>query len=360
MQTIDFLKHWSEKESPDLALSRLTDRFAIKVNKYDDRVVLNYDMIESPKHEKIACECRALILSYPSFQLLSRSFDRFFNFGEMFTEGFNFSSALIQEKIDGTLINLYYDGEEWQISTRKMAFAEGGVTSLQPNLTFHSLFLSAVSYNEFSLLDKDFTYIFELTSRYNRLVINYDTDPTAYFLCARNKQHGFYCMPGSIQLPNLMVKYPKYYTFAEIKEVEKSFTEDTGEVIEGYVAFDPSSNERVKVKSPQYLAKHYMKSNGLPSVSKVVEMICEGNVDEYIAYFPEDREYIQPYVDAYYKLLENIEEIWHKIERIKERKEFAKQAMKYPFSSVLFNRFDGKDLPFEPNYLEKLLCRYIQ
>ena len=80
---------------------KLTEEFGIRVKRYpaENMVVLNYDQIESPKYEPIARECRSLVLNYQG-DVVSRSFDRFFNYGEGECE-VDFSNAVALEKVGG-------------------------------------------------------------------------------------------------------------------------------------------------------------------------------------------------------------------------------------------------------------------
>lgn len=58
-------------------------------------------------------ECRALILDY-QFQVVSRAFDRFFDFDEMpqVTKGFDFGRSILHEKADGSSISLCFHKEK--------------------------------------------------------------------------------------------------------------------------------------------------------------------------------------------------------------------------------------------------------
>ena len=64
-------------------LRNLEKQFGVIVTRYDDRIVLNYSHIESPKQHYICDECRGLILSYLDYKVLCRPFDRFYNLHEV-------------------------------------------------------------------------------------------------------------------------------------------------------------------------------------------------------------------------------------------------------------------------------------
>jgi hypothetical protein len=71
MQITQFIK--------DHGLAALTEQFGITIGEYPDYVVLNYSQIDSPKHNPMVDECRALILDRHTLQPLARGFDRFYN-----------------------------------------------------------------------------------------------------------------------------------------------------------------------------------------------------------------------------------------------------------------------------------------
>ena len=72
-----------QKYLKEHGLAKLQEEFSIKVKEYPEGLlVLNYDQISSPKSNEITVECRALILD-KDFNVVSRSFDRFFNWKEL-------------------------------------------------------------------------------------------------------------------------------------------------------------------------------------------------------------------------------------------------------------------------------------
>ena len=71
-----------QKYLKDHTLDDLKEEFGINFKLYDDRVILKYRVDSKPKYHPIVLECRGIILSFPDFEILSRGFDRFFNYGE--------------------------------------------------------------------------------------------------------------------------------------------------------------------------------------------------------------------------------------------------------------------------------------
>lgn len=67
------------------SLEDLTAELGIRVTRHDQLplIILNYDQIESPKANEIVVECRGLVLEEGTWEIVARSFRRFFNFGEL-------------------------------------------------------------------------------------------------------------------------------------------------------------------------------------------------------------------------------------------------------------------------------------
>lgn len=101
------------------SLDDLTNELGIKVQRHDTLplCILNYDQIESPKTNPVVRECRGLVLRSDNYGLVAKSFNRFFNWGEVQEEMalFDFSDFQVQEKVDGcflynTKLNLWGGG----------------------------------------------------------------------------------------------------------------------------------------------------------------------------------------------------------------------------------------------------------
>lgn len=112
-------------------------------------------------------------------------------------------------------------------------------------------------------------------------------------------------------------------TLSEMKPLEQ----------EGYVIVDGAFN-RVKVKSPAYVAIHHMTDGFGPR--RIVEVIRRGETSELLALFPEwkpDFNVIQWKYDA---LVIQIEADYARLKDISEQKAFALEAVKTVCSAALF------------------------
>lgn len=338
-------------------LEQLTEELGIKVTKYDDRVGLNYSQIDSPKFHPIVRECRSLILHYPSFKVMSRSFDRFYNLGEdPNSDSFDIHSSVVMEKLDGSLINIYFDGYKWCASTRSMAFAEGP-TPL--GNTFFDLIKKALGdfdLNDYFVnFDRENTYIFELTSPETRVVKAYQ-DTKLYLLAVRNKNTGNYC-DSSWRMPGIGL--PKKYTFKNLQEILASMR-DLEVFDEGYVCIR-KCDWRVKIKNPAYLAIAHLRDNGQLSKNKVAYLVFENEYEEYLQYFECDRHLFAPYIEAYDKLMSSIRTLWEKTKHLETQKDFALAVKDTPYSAALFALRRGASLEdWMKTVNERLRVEYLE
>lgn len=197
--------------------SFLEEALGITVKDYGNYMMLNYSMINSPKHDPIVKECRSLILDKNNdYRVLARAFDRFLNYGEdPNTEDFKIEDSISYEKVDGSLVLLWFNPYtgEWTWSTRKMAHAEG--ETRLGGKTFHELIMETVTEEGFkdivdhiNKLNKyiSYTYIFELVSTETRVVVQYGENKL-YYLGSRANEYGTEFIPDCEEYENISGKF---------------------------------------------------------------------------------------------------------------------------------------------------------
>lgn len=112
---------------------------------------------------------------------------------------------------------------------------------------------------------------------------------------------------------------------------------------EGYVVVDAYWN-RVKIKSPAYVAAHHLKNNGVITYSRVLDMIKVGGDDDFISIYPEYREVFKTVKDKLISFIDDCLEVLREFNGVEfeTRKEFANWAMTKRFPSLLFLLLDKK------------------
>lgn len=275
---------------------------------------LNYDQIES-KAGPMVNQCRGLILStlaplqdaqvtgqepVGDTQVMARGFDRFFNLGDFNASPVDMDDpgTVFFEKIDGTMCLLYWNHVlgSWQVATRSVPLADKSMSDWEGTMTFSNLFDKALSETLLSFSPKDdssnhssldtvklflsklnqeYTYIFELTTPLNRIVVNYP-DYRVHLLGIRNAVTGEEYsvkdgLPGVPSCPSHKLNnQEELMAFVGSKPPFEQ---------EGVVAMDKNFN-RVKIKSLAYMAYNRVRDSAANSPRAVMELLLTEKLDD--------------------------------------------------------------------------------
>jgi len=319
--------------SPSATLDFLKEELGIKYsyNEDYDLYVLNYDQINSPKDHKIVKECRSLVLEYTDeFKVVSRAFDRFFNYGEK-KPPFKFDKLEAHEKMDGSLVTLFHHKGQWLYRTKSMIMPELEINGW--DRTWADLIQLSLG-NILKVVPGE-DYIFEVTGQENRVVVRYPEGRKATLLAIR-KEDGTYLPNDCVDILAKVNGWnrPRRYKFETIEDCNNAAAA-LPDLEEGYVMYR-NGVPVCKVKNPAYVAAHHLRGEGL-NPKRCLQLVCLGEVDEYISVFPEDAELLKPYVGLLDNVLVNISRLFV-INRTnnKEQKEFAMKVKDLPESSCLF------------------------
>lgn len=269
-------------------------------------VMFKYSQFDSDFMNPLVRECRGLILDEDTFDIVSYAFDKFGNYGEPYCPEIDWKTARVGEKLDGSLCKFvkFQDGN-LLVSTNGSIDAFN--TNLQeqigcPYSTFGELVVEAIRIEAerrnmpetddklawlADMLESGYTYMFELTSPYNKIVVP-QTEIRLNFLGCRNNEtlEEIYFMDHPLAG---VFRTPKVFPLGSLNDCIAAAKELTLDH-EGYVVCDAAFN-RIKVKSPLYISAHYMRSDdGSLSHRRAAELIKENQTDEFLTYFPEFKE----------------------------------------------------------------------
>jgi len=128
---------------------------------------------------------------------------------------------------------------------------------------------------------------------------------------------------------------PKKFKFETTQDCIEA-TKNLPNLEEGYVLYQDNIPV-CKVKNPSYLACHSMRSNGVLSLNKVIDLVLLQDHEEYLAYFDEDRPSFDPYIKAYDEMKNAIRDNWTNFKDIEGQKEFALAIKDLPYKSAYFD-----------------------
>ena len=261
---------------------------------------LNYNSISSRPGEQLSGECRGLVVRIRDdyvdgdvvgdVRVLARPMDRFYNYGDPAGADvdFNDPNLAILEKLDGTMCELYHDDVQWCIATRSVPDADLPIKKdhvVIGDMTFAGLFWNAlenVLHEQGELagqmfidrLDRNMTYVFELTSPYNRVIVAYPNSRVT-LLTARNRITGVEITPKIADL----VDIPKRYDAQSIESIVEYINDCDPTVLEGVVLVD-SKHRRIKVKSFNWCFASKTKFELTATRRNMLKLILSGKLDD--------------------------------------------------------------------------------
>jgi T4 RnlA family RNA ligase len=342
----------------DSALSSIKEKLGITARVYQEDgyaiVLLDYDQINSPKVDPIVIECRSLILSYTNkFEVLSRKFDRFFNYGEAldYYKDFRIEESIVYEKLDGSLIGVWFNRftGRWEISTRGMAFAEGNHPM---GGTFREKVLAAFNATDEQLQEvfnrkfhTDWTIIFEYTGPENKVVTRYSESQMVILGSRRNDGIEFVDLDYlQEKLARLNVRTARTYFGSDIEKM-RELANSLPNLEEGFVIHHPATGKRMKLKSETYVLAHRIRGNDtVPTRKNLLELVLTGETDEFLGYFPEWTESVKSLENEVETFLNNAQSAYDEFKHIEDQKEFALQVKSVPGNQFIFRaRKSGSD-----------------
>lgn len=279
-------------------------------------IMLKYSQIDSDFNIELVRECRGLILDESTFDIVSFPFMKFGNFGESYCPAIDWTTARCGEKIDGSLVKIVKIGGELLISTNGMIDAFKAPVAEQigcPFKSFGDIVLycfryaspEGVCYMDF---EEGFTYMFELCSPWTRVVVPHKENKL-YFLGKRDNTTFEETYFTDDPVMSRLFDTPEVFPLKSIDECLAA-TKALPWNEEGYVVCDGNFN-RVKVKSPAYVAVHNLKGNGVLSYARALELVRVNEIDEVCSYFEEFRPELEECKSKFWKLVEDCEACWN-------------------------------------------------
>jgi len=342
-------------------LDKAISDFSLKSRMYDNKLLLKYDQLSSPTimSNIEAQECRGLILEKDTFKVMSLAFKKFFNSEEGNAAKIDWDTASVLEKLDGSLIQVYYDWtkETWFGATTGTAEGEGEVNN-KMGTTFNQLFWNTVK-DKYNLDDSKFikgnTYVFELTTPYN-IVVKPHGEASATLLAMRNLEtleevsyDALIEVAKSLGLP-VVKKYD--LNINNVGTLLRTF-KDMIWHDEGYVVVDAKFN-RIKIKNPAYIAVHHLK--GKTAEHNIITIVKSNEIEEFGSTFPDRKEELYKLKENYDKLVVKLNLVWDELKLRKpknitpqEKKKYAQAVFEVTakhdvksFTGLYFGLSDGK------------------
>lgn len=272
--------------------------FSLIYKEKDNLFLLKYNQLEADWSNIINHECRGIILEKITYNVVCLSYFKFFNLGEGYCALIDWESVEYFEKLDGSLMTVWYYKGEWRLSTSgtidATSTANGGA------YTFAELFWNTVTemYGSketfLSKLDTNNNYMFELMTPWNIVVTQHAVSKVVL--------HGVRDMTSwkELSIKDFDLVKAKTFSFKDVDEMRATYAGMTFQD-EGFIGMDKNFN-RFKDKNPTYVAAHHI-STGL-SPYHILNVVKNNELSEFLTYFPARKDEIDTLQDEYNVLIE--------------------------------------------------------
>jgi RNA ligase len=333
--------------------------------------------------DEITLACRGLVLDNEG-NVIAKPFPKFFNYEEHTAEEIPNELFEVYEKMDGSLgICFYYERELTYIERYKLWFNGNYETGMEyceeivPNFDdpyFHPTpktkgewhiatrgsFVSeqAVKGKEllgkynFQKLHTDYTYLFEIIYKENRIVCDYDFEDVVLLGVINTKtgiEVNLHSDTEDVRIQNIIKNIglnvvTRYNTFGEgFDELKREISNSK----EGYV-IRFKNGMRMKIKGDEYVRLHRILTNF--STTDIWELLrTNGNLDEFLDRVPDEfdnwvrltmLELQSQFESIKFRSVTDFE--YYKMQSNGDKKEFALLIKNNDYRSILFAMWDGK------------------
>ena len=364
MYIIDFIKN-----EPNWREVLAAAPYCLTIREDDDLVLFKYSQLKSDFFNPIVKEARGLILEKGTWKIVRHSFDKFFNFGEPAAAQINWKSKHLNvtEKMDGTLISLYWYKGEWRMATNANISAYSSPLEVGGYKTFGDLAAAAFKAEGliYERLNKDYTWTFEICSPFNQVVCRYDK-LCAFLIGIRVNETGKEINP-LLYSEKIGVPAAKSWQVTGLEDCEK-IVESLTDNQEGIVVWDMETGTRLKMKTEKYFELHYLASNHNLSNRRIYDLILKNDTDEFLTYFPaykpifeNCRKILKDRKNYYLHLNEKVNN-WKNDNPAATRKEFLSWAITQlgwkEYSNIFWLAYDNKLFEYMDNIED--VCQLIR
>jgi len=280
--------------------------------------------------------CRGLVID-GNGNIIARPFEKFFNMEELTEDQIPYGMEFdVFDKVDGSLGILFCYNNNWILASR------GSFISDQAIMGWNML-----NKDYLKILNKKYTYLFEIIYPENRIVVDYGGKKELVLLGAIQTDIGLEMLHE-----DLVGYYAEYFTIVkkyefngEIKDLKNLFEENR----EGFVVRF-LNGFRMKVKFEEYIRLHRIITN-VSNKTVWEHLKNKYDFEELIDRVPDEfydwvKRTISGLTEEYekveYAALKEFYQIYHNSGCI-DRKLFAEKAKESEYRSILFNMYTGKD-----------------
>lgn len=316
----------------------------IKITREGSYAMFKYQALANLS-SPIVQEARGIVINLDTLDVVCYPFTKFGNYNENYAAEIDWSTARVQEKVDGSLVKVWWDSHlaDWRWSSNGSIVPD---TNIAPVLKA-ALQNTVINY---SILDKDCTYIFELISPNNQIIVKYNETKLIHLGTRNNKT-------GKELIVDIGVEKPKEYNLSNQKDclnfVKTLNISALNPEHEGFVVVDAMFN-RIKIKTPEYIEMHKLFSDCAVNKKSIISMIMfkPKELDDIMSAYPKYQAKMLFYIDEYKKLIEQVRDTSDLVDSLvkqygSDRKSIALTLKGNRYSGFAFKYLDTHMSPEE-------------
>ena len=252
---------------------------------YDDLGLrlIKYKKNHSEMDDKFVKKCRGMVVDIKTNKIICMPPIKSINVDDYNKSNYT-ENSIIEEFIDGTMINMWYYNDAWHISTRSSI---GANCKWFSNKKFYELFQESNALN-FDAMNKNYFYSFVLQHPENRIVTCYSEPKiTLVFVGKVNDDNTVESIPYQDIANDINVSTPMRYEFeinnsieVLIEYVSKKNYEFQGLVLKNGI-------HRTKIRNPNYNYARQLKGNTRNMKYLYYDLLKTGKMGEYLNFYPE-------------------------------------------------------------------------
>ena len=298
--------------------------------KYDSNVIKDYNKEQLEYYNNFLRYFRGLIYNKNTNKIVCYGLDGKLNY-DTFVNKYNYDDITIEESIDGTMINMYYDNNKWNISTKTCSNADKSYW--YSKYSFYELFLECWNnyYDNFDILNKEYCYTFILMHPNNQIVTYYK-NPELRLLQIRNMND------FSLIDNHLEIEKPKQLDlicndYKSLKEMCNNLSYE----LEGFMLY--CNNDRVKIKNKKYLNVKNLKGNYRNIMYRIIDLYINNpnELEELLKYFQFYKNHLDKYIYIKKRFVGSLIFLYNKTKKQNIYIDYPNHISKYVY--ILHNQY---------------------
>ena len=317
---------------------RILSEKGLIVKEYDDLYLVKYDKNKSNMKDLDVLKCRGLILEKNTNKVVcappqkSTDIDYYHNIYENNLD----TEIIFEEFIDGTMINLFKYKNGTYISTRSCL---GANCRWNSSNTFNTLFNECIEFSNFDNIDENLTLSFIIQHPDNTIVKKYVKADIKLCVANRINEDNSITILNRTQMTDILQKYnlnieiPKRYSLESMEQTYKKIDEldetDQGIILKNY---NENGDNRSKIRNINYNKIRFLRGNTNNKQYLYFQLRKNQNVQEYLDYFPEDKEFFDKWR---FKLYESTTKLFNYYRDLKVNKTIRFLEIDYEYRPLI-------------------------